>query len=1148
MTRRTSLVSIVLASLVAMLPSAVMAQAPDIRSIRPDVILLVDTSGSMDYAMGSASGPAGQLPVCTNSAASPSQRSRWTSLVEALTGTFGSDYYCTNYDRRVQYPGAPDQYYPHTYSQAFGTQGLDGILDQELDRARFGLFTFDNLYGLLGLTPTSTQYMVPTATWNANLGNVPLAPGDYSYGNAYPLVFPGCATQYMVNGGARRAHVGAETFGGSLISVGPPNQDIHITNGLVQSALLAMRPYGSTPTGAMLDDLRYYLTHDPDVAHIAVAGGTGDPLQACRARYAILITDGESSDPFRTSLHCDTGVGSMCPYQLPAAIAADLCRWNGSACTGLLNGLFVIAYATGAGATGTGCAVDTDCPAGQACISSRCSAIAPELNTIANNGGTTQAYLAISQATLRTSLTNVLSQANPGTTTRTAPTFALSAGSYAAGTIGATSAPQIQYQMTTGFNVSDPTTSTPWNGTLDRTRYLCDATLTPVAQPLTPTDHFAYDLNARNLVAQPRRLLTVVAPPASEGGIIIGNPPSSLQFPQPVIPGSSVPVTTGTLLQTFDATNANITAAHFGRTGGTPTQNNADRTAIFDYVHGRAPAPRAAARLGDIYHSSPLIVTAPRVDIDDGAYSLFRQVPAVAGRPSIVYVGTNDGVLHAFALEDDQSGMNRWFGGDELWGFVPPSLMPASLYAGLSGHLAMVDGTPIVRDVVYHRAPGDANAPDTFHTVLVAGLRGGGNVYVALEVSDPTQPVFLWQWRDTDMGLTYGRPGLGQVMVDVGAGPEERAIAVLPGGAGVLNAGAALAAGNNGCASSAGSHPTPLPDGVSGTRANRQCWQGTTGRALYVVDVASGELLARFDSTTAGSQIASPMTGGVALYNGETGQMATRAFVADADGVMWRLDMSSPRPSLWTFTPFYDLYWDMQGAQGQPIYEPPVVSVDNQGNPVVVMGSGNIDNLEGALAYRLASVTEMVDHTQNPSPSTGVVNWELRLQPGEQVTAAPVLYANAVYFGTFFSSPDPTNACSYGTSSMWAVDYLNGGGSPVAPYTAGPSGRFPMPMLVNASGSTVLSAQLGGQNTIVTGLGITQRPNCTQGAGVSDQYLGSRYQISNVQPGTFQLVAQVSGTATAVPATQSAVQTVTQALSPPLAQSRMLTYQPAADF
>ena len=85
-------------SLLALLsaPASALAQA-DIAPPPPNVLLLVDTSGSMDYKTGSDA-----FPTCryagTNVTASPSERSRWIDLVEVLTGSIPS-YDCQRLDR-----------------------------------------------------------------------------------------------------------------------------------------------------------------------------------------------------------------------------------------------------------------------------------------------------------------------------------------------------------------------------------------------------------------------------------------------------------------------------------------------------------------------------------------------------------------------------------------------------------------------------------------------------------------------------------------------------------------------------------------------------------------------------------------------------------------------------------------------------------------------------------------------------------------------------------------------------------------------------------------------------------------------------------------------------------------------------------------
>lgn len=1111
------------------------AQSPDLREVRPAVMLLVDSSGSMDYAMGSASGPAGRMPVCTNGPTTGSQRSRWVTLVEALNGQY-QNYYCNTIDRRV-YAGSADQYFAHTYAQPMGSSQLFGILDTYIDRVKFGLMTYDNVFGVVSPTAGSERdaIMLTSAIWPTRTSDILGALGDYSYGDARAVRFPGCATTYMVNGGSRRIATGAETFGGSLISVGSDVTDVALTNARIQSALASVRPYGATPTGAMLDDFRYYLTNHPDVAQVA-GSGPGDALALCRERYAILITDGQSSDPFR-DVGCGTA-GYTCPYERPTTIAADLCRWDGAACQGLVDGLFVVAFAANDGTpractTDAGCAVGDRCAIGQTGTAGVC--VAAELADVALNGGTRSAFPATDLASLTAALSAALDVAAPGTTTRTAPSFTLSQSAYAS-TVGTSSAPQVQYQLNSGFHVGED--GVPWSGVLERTRWVCDASLVPQPQPLVTSDRFQEVLNARDLTASPRRLYTVVTSPSSMGSSILATPGSGLALP----PTTTGTVTRGPSLGTFAATNASLLPTHFGLAAA----DVAGRTAILDWVHGRAPAARAGARLGDIYHSTPVMVTPPRVDTSDQSYGLFRRRPEVAERPTITYVGTNDGVLHAFTVEDDPTGANRWTAGQELWGFVPPALLPR-IDSARSSHQFLVDGTPNVRDLIFRRVPGDTAASDQYHTVLVTGMRAGGNVYVALDVTDPLNPSFLWQWTHADMGQTYGRPGLGQIMVNVGGQVQERAIAVLPGGAGNLDVPLATARGTTGCAALSGSIPTPQPDGVTLTRSNRRCWAGSTGRSLHVVDVATGEVLRSFDSTT----ITSPITGGVSMFVGDIGAFATRAFVVDADGVLWRLDMSESNPASWTFQPMHDLFWADGATAGQPVYDPPVVSVDAAGNTVVVVGGGDIDNLESSAANRVISVTELVNRATTPAVLTARVNWEVRLRAGEQVTGPIVLYANTVYFASFQSTVSPTNACDYGISRLWGIDYINASGTIPTGYATGVPGRFPRAAFESTTGSGVFDAFFTEYppNQILLGVSVTQRPSCTTGAEVTDTYLGSRYQISNLRPGEFQLVAQVSGgTASSSSATASSVQTVSVALPQPAAASRVLQWAGTADF
>lgn len=137
---------------------------------------------------------------------------------------------------------------------------------------------------------------------------------------------------------------------------------------------------------------------------------------------------------------------------------------------------------------------------------------------------------------------------------------------------------------------------------------------------------------------------------------------------------------------------------------------------------------------------------------------------ATRSRPAVVYVGGNDGMLHAF------SGTT----GRELFGYVPNSLFNSKLI-GLSAfnfhHQYLVDGTPMVGD--FEKTGSTAAAP-LWGTVLVGGLGAGGMGYYALDIT--TQSTFatdseatlastlpLWEFtsaQDADLGFTFNEPSI----------------------------------------------------------------------------------------------------------------------------------------------------------------------------------------------------------------------------------------------------------------------------------------------------------------------------------------------------------------------------------------------------
>ncbi len=75
------------AASVALFATAAARAQIDLQPPLPNVLLLVDTSGSMERTV------AGNDPVCGSPAPPESQRSRWTNIIEALTGPI-QNYSC----------------------------------------------------------------------------------------------------------------------------------------------------------------------------------------------------------------------------------------------------------------------------------------------------------------------------------------------------------------------------------------------------------------------------------------------------------------------------------------------------------------------------------------------------------------------------------------------------------------------------------------------------------------------------------------------------------------------------------------------------------------------------------------------------------------------------------------------------------------------------------------------------------------------------------------------------------------------------------------------------------------------------------------------------------------------------------------------
>ncbi|MFT3666573.1 pilus assembly protein [Piscinibacter sp.] len=240
---------------------------------------------------------------------------------------------------------------------------------------------------------------------------------------------------------------------------------------------------------------------------------------------------------------------------------------------------------------------------------------------------------------------------------------------------------------------------------------------------------------------------------------------------------------------------ANLTAAQRSALdtpylGAGETTNVDDSANYLNYLRGdrtnettstvagstRAYRPREAL-LGDIVGSRAKPIGAPSFPLADGlnpGYDAFKVLHR--NRATVVYVGANDGILHAF-----NGAMSGAGAGSEIFGYIPSALFngpsspatPAVDGLALLGnpdmdHHFLVNATPGNFDIDFSRTwTGSAvgsGTPD-WRSILVGGLGKGGRAYYALDITSPTAAnettaaaKVLWEFSDPRLGFSYGEP------------------------------------------------------------------------------------------------------------------------------------------------------------------------------------------------------------------------------------------------------------------------------------------------------------------------------------------------------------------------------------------------------
>lgn len=461
-----------------------------------------------------------------------------------------------------------------------------------------------------------------------------------------------------------------------------------------------------------------------------------------------------------------------------------------------------------------------------------------------------------------------------------------------------------------------------------------------------------------------------------------------------------------------------------GRTGGTGKLRY--RTTRLGSIINSAPVISAPT---DDFGFRALMSTDPTPVPDRFNYAAYLETKAT--RRPMVYVGANDGMLHAF---DGRTGAE---GGIERFAYIPSTALGhmGNLLIPLAGkendpdfkHRYFVDGPITVSDAYRGVAWGGGGAG--WKTVLVGTAGAGGRSVFALNVSNPAEfgaGHRLWELGphspaeiSNDLGYVLGKP----VVVPVKTrGGTVRWKAIFGNGYNSPNGNVVL-------------FVVDIADGtVQRIQANESGapTAGTNGLGnIIAVDRYSGP-----DATLD--------------VNGRDGYADT-VYAADQKGALWRFDLRDGTPSSLT-TPVFVTNTLPDGSR-QPITGGLTAALAPGGGVMVYFGTGSfsflgdkedltVQSLYGVIDRGLSTTLTRSVLTQQtvtvgaPGSTARVVSrnlmvagnsgWYLDLPAGERMVAHPRVENGIVFLPTY--DPVTSQGCSgQGNNWLYGLNALSGG-------------------------------------------------------------------------------------------------------------------------
>ncbi len=445
--------------------------------------------------------------------------------------------------------------------------------------------------------------------------------------------------------------------------------------------------------------------------------------------------------------------------------------------------------------------------------------------------------------------------------------------------------------------------------------------------------------------------------------------------------------------------------------------------------------------LGDIVNSDPWFVGREDLGYDNladqsvansegPAYRTFINSNAYKNRRKMLYVGSNDGMLHGF---DATTGV-------EQFAYIPDFLISglAQLASPNYVHRYYVDGSPRAASANFGTT---SNAQ--WKTVLVGSAGAGGRGLFALDVTNPdtfTASNVLWEFDsgdDNDLGYTLPQPTIVRM-----ANGQWAAI---------------VANGYNSDAHKA---------------------------VLFILDITDGSVIAKLDTGAGNASTPNGLSTAIPV-DSDNDYTVDTIYAGDMLGNLWKFDVSDATASNWdiayhqgsTPAPLFIACNEDPCVTTQPITAKPQVGRHPQGGVMVYFGTGKyFENGDNAIPaspqvqtyYGIrdnGAAVEGRDHlqqqtiltetgfsghnyriTSNTPVTYGNGNndkkgWYLDLVPpspataqGERVVTPSLLRYGRIIFTTLIPSPD---RCAFGgTSWLMEFDAVNGARLDTSPIDA----------------------------------------------------------------------------------------------------------------